>query len=67
MKLPTRAQVIPWIDHWIVFFVLTILSQVTIAGQALDLTSATGRAAAVSAILSVVWVAFRKAFASGGV
>lgn len=48
------------IERFVIFAIVTFGAQVTIGGQALDVSSASGRAAVVSGILSALYVVGRK-------
>lgn len=57
-----------WVSHVeriVVFFVIAFLAQVTVGGHSLNVTDSTGQAAAVSGILSAIYVALRSAVAGG--
>lgn len=50
------------VERFIVFAVVTFASQITVGGQQLDLTTASGRAVAVGAFVSALYVVVRKTF-----
>jgi len=48
------------IEHFIVVLVVAFFAQVAIAGASIDLSSSTGRTAAVTAIGVALWRVFRE-------
>ena len=48
------------IEHFVFVIVAAFAAQVVVGGAALDLTSTTGRSAAVTAIAVALWRAFRE-------
>lgn len=61
----SSSATLTWLRHAIVLFVISFGAQITVAGQPLDLSSNTGKAAAVSGIASAIWVTLERVFLSG--
>lgn len=60
----SSSPTLTWLRHAIVLFIIAFGAQITVAGQPLDLSSNTGKAAAVSGIASAIWVTLERVFLS---
>lgn len=60
---PSRQTVVRAVEAFLVVFVTGLASEVTISGTPLDLGTHAGQAAALTAILSALALAFRRALA----
>lgn len=67
MSVDKIAGLLNAIEVFLTVVVTTFVSQVTIGGQQLDLATATGKSAALSAFLTAIYLGVRRAISAGKV
>lgn len=58
------AGIINAVEVFLVVTISTVIGQITIGGQQLDLSTHTGQTAALSAVLTALWLGVRRAISA---